>query len=35
MAPYVIITDSCCDLPDSIIKEMEINVIPLRSQSMK
>ncbi|MFA6791748.1 MAG: DegV family protein [Candidatus Izemoplasmatales bacterium] len=29
MAPYVIITDSCCDLPDSIIKEMEINVIPL------
>lgn len=29
MSPYVIITDSCCDLPASLIKQLDIVVIPL------
>jgi len=29
MAPYVIITDSCCDLPDTIVKKNDLVVIPL------
>ncbi len=29
MANYRIITDSCCDLPESVIKELDITVIPL------
>lgn len=29
MSSYVIITDSSCDLPDSIVKELELEVLPL------
>lgn len=29
MSNYVIITDSSCDLPDSIVKELELEVLPL------
>ncbi len=29
MSDYIIITDSSCDLPDSIVKELELEVLPL------
>ncbi len=29
MSNYVIITDSSCDLPDSLVKELELEVLPL------
>lgn len=29
MSSYVIITDSSCDLPDSLVKELELKVLPL------
>lgn len=29
MSSYVIITDSSCDLPDSLVKELELEVLPL------
>lgn len=29
MSDYVIITDSSCDLPDSLVKELELEVLPL------
>ena len=29
MSNYVIITDSSCDLPDSLVKELELGVLPL------
>lgn len=29
MSNYVIITDSSCDLPDSIVRELELQVVPL------
>ena len=29
MSNYIIITDSSCDLPDSIVKELELEVLPL------
>ena len=29
MSNYVIITDSSCDLPDSMVKELELEVLPL------
>ena len=29
MSNYVIITDSACDLPDSLVKELELEVLPL------
>jgi len=29
MAEYVLFTDSCCDLPDALVKELDIRVLPL------
>ena len=29
MNDYTIITDSSCDLPDSLVKELELEVLPL------
>ena len=29
MSDYIIITDSSCDLPDSLVKELELEVLPL------
>ena len=29
MSNYIIITDSSCDLPDSLVKELELEVLPL------
>ena len=29
MSDYIIITDSSCDLPDSIVRELELEVLPL------
>jgi len=29
MAEYVLFTDSCCDLPDAFVKEMQLYVLPL------
>ena len=31
MNNYTIITDSSCDLPDSLVKELELEVLPLWS----
>ncbi|MBI9010444.1 MAG: DegV family protein, partial [Tenericutes bacterium] len=30
MGEYIIITDSCVDLPDDLAKELEINILPLK-----
>ena len=32
MRDYVIITDSCCDLPADLARELEIEVVPLSLQ---
>ena len=29
MSNYVIITDSSCDLPDRLVRELELEVLPL------
>ena len=29
MSDYIIITDSSCDLPDSLVKELELTILPL------
>ena len=30
MADYVIMTDSCCDLPAELAEELSLEVLPLR-----
>ena len=29
MRDYIIMTDSCCDLPDALVRELDITVLPL------
>ena len=34
MRDYIIMTDSCCDLPDALVRELDITVLPLSFLSL-
>ena len=34
MRDYIIMTDSCCDLSQQEVEELDLTVLPLRSQQL-